>query len=47
MKALRVSGVAVVIAFAVVGCRPVPRGSDEPMPTTGPNQVVLKVPDMT
>jgi hypothetical protein len=36
-----------VVGMGLVGCRPVPRGSDEAMPTTGPNQVVVKVPGMT
>ena len=36
-----------VVAVALAGCAPTPRGSDEPMPTDGPNQVVLKVPGMT
>lgn len=34
-------------ALVLFGCEPVERGSDEPMPTDGPNQVVLKVPAMT
>lgn len=38
---------AVALGLAVAGCEPPPRGSSEPMPTDGPNQVVLKVPDMT
>lgn len=38
---------AMVLVLALAGCAPAPRGSDEPMPTDGPNQVVLKVPDMT
>lgn len=42
---MRTGALALVLALA--GCGPVPRGSDEPMPTDGPNQVVLKVPDMT
>lgn len=36
-----------VVAAALAGCTPGPRGSDEPMPTDGPNQVVIKVPGMT
>lgn len=39
--------VAAVVALVMAGCEPPPRGSDEPMPTDGPNQVVLKVPAMT
>jgi hypothetical protein len=35
---------AVLVPF---GCGPSQRGADEPMPTDGPNQVVLKVPGMT
>jgi hypothetical protein len=35
------------VALVVFGCKPVERGSDEPMPTDGPNQVVIKVPGMT
>ncbi len=38
---------AVVVGLVLAGCEPPPRGSNEPMPTDGPNQVVLKVPDMT
>ncbi|HEY1191182.1 MAG TPA: hypothetical protein VGE74_26340 [Gemmata sp.] len=38
---------AIVVLLALAGCAPPPRGMDEPMPTDGPNQVVLKVPDMT
>lgn len=41
------ASVAVAVAVALAGCAPGPRGSDEPMPTDGPNQVVLKVPAMT
>lgn len=39
---LAAAAVAVVV---VVGCGPA--GSDEPLPTDGPNQVVIKVPTMT
>ena len=39
--------VVVVVGSVLAGCQPPPRGSDEPMPTDGPNQVVLKVPAMT
>jgi hypothetical protein len=38
---------ATAVLIVLAGCQPVPQGSDEPMPTDGPNQVVLKVPDMT
>ena len=38
---------AVVFGLVLTGCGPVQRGSDEPMPTDGPNQVVIKVPGMT
>lgn len=38
---------AVAVGLVLAGCMPAPRGSDEPMPTDGPNQVVLKVPGMT
>lgn len=38
---------AIVIGLAIAGCEPSPRGSDDPMATTGPNQVVIKVPGMT
>jgi hypothetical protein len=47
MRTWHASQLAVFIAFALAGCEPVQRGSDDPMPTTGPNQVVLKVPNMT
>ncbi len=36
-----------VIGWALAGCEAPPRGSDEPVPVEGPNQVVLKVPGMT
>lgn len=42
---MRTAAMAALLALA--GCVPAPRGSDVPMPTDGPNQVVLKVPDMT
>ena len=45
MTTWRVPPLAAVLILA--GCQPVPRGSDEPMPTDGPGQVVLKVPAMT
>jgi hypothetical protein len=35
------------VGLALAGCDAPPSGSSEPMPTDGPNQVVLKVPDMT
>jgi hypothetical protein len=38
---------AVVVGLVLTGCEPPQRGSDEPMPTDGPNQVVIKVPGMT
>jgi hypothetical protein len=38
---------ALVLGLAIAGCEPPPRGSDEAMATTGPNQVVIKVPGMT
>ena len=34
-----------VAGLVLTGCGP--RGSDDPGPTEGPNQVVLKVPGMT
>lgn len=37
---------AMVCLLTLAGCVPGPHGSDEPMPTDGPNQVVLKVPGM-
>lgn len=40
-------GLLLAVALAVFGCKPVERGSDEPMPTTGPRQVVLKLPGMS
>ncbi len=36
-----------VVGWVLVGCEAGPRGSDEPVPVEGPNQVVLKVPGMT
>ncbi len=36
-----------VVGLVLSGCGRPPSGSDEPMPTTGPNQVVIKVPGMT
>ncbi|MDY3553088.1 hypothetical protein R5W24_002179 [Gemmata sp. JC717] len=36
-----------LLVLALAGCVPAPRGSDVPMATDAPNQVVLKVPDMT
>ena len=47
MRMWRFPVVAVVAGLVAAGCGPVQRGSSEPMPTDGPNQVVLKVPDMT
>lgn len=47
MRTWRFPVAAVVAGLVAVGCEPAPRGSSEPMPTDGPNQVVLKVPDMT
>jgi hypothetical protein len=38
---------AVLVGLALAGCQPGARNSDEPMPTDGPNQVVIKVPGMT
>jgi hypothetical protein len=35
------------VALVPFGCKPVESGSDEPMPTDGPDQVVIKVPGMT
>ncbi|MBN9121829.1 MAG: hypothetical protein J0I06_22265 [Planctomycetes bacterium] len=35
------------VALGLFGCEPPPRGSDDPMPTDGPDQVVIKVPGMT
>ncbi len=35
-----------VVGLVLAGCAP-QRGSNEPMPTDGPNQVVIKVPGMT
>ena len=43
---MRASAMA-AFALAVAGCAQAPRGSDDPTPTDGPNQVVLKVPGMT
>lgn len=41
-------GLLLTAVGLVFGCAPRPEGgSDEPMPTDGPNQVVLKVPGMT
>lgn len=36
---------AVVVGLVLVGCEPAP--PPVPMPTTGPNQVVIVVPGMT
>jgi hypothetical protein len=49
MRKWRAPQVAAVAIFGLVlvGCEPPKRGSDEPVPTEGPNQVVLKVPGMT
>jgi hypothetical protein len=38
---------AVLIGFVLAGCERPPQAPDEPMSTTGPNQVVIKVPGMT
>jgi hypothetical protein len=38
---------AALVGLVMAGCGPAPRGSSEPMPTDGPNQVVIKVPGMT
>ena len=35
------------LALVLFGCERAERGSDEPMPTDGPDQVVLKVPAMS
>ncbi len=35
------------VGLVLAGCQMGPQGSDDPMPTAGPNQVVLKVPGMT
>lgn len=45
MKALRIRHIApsMVGLVLLIGCRP----TDTPMQTTGPNQVVIKVPGMT
>ena len=40
-----IAATAVVGLVLLAGCGP--RGSDEPMLTDGPNQVVLKVPGMS
>jgi hypothetical protein len=48
MRAWRVSQVgaaAVVAGLVIAGCQPPP--PVEPMPTDGPNQVVIAVPGMT
>ena len=50
MQTWRVPHLAAAMAVGLVltGCGgPSPRGSDEPMPTDGANQVVIKVPTMT
>ena len=49
MRTMRVPHLtaAVVVGLVLAGCGPSPRGSDDPMTTDGPNQVVLKVPGMT
>jgi len=47
MRTWRFPLAAVAAGLMLAGCNAVQRGSDEPMPTDGPNQVVLKVPDMT
>lgn len=39
--------VAAVVGLVLGGCAQTPSGSDEPMPTDHPNEVVLKVPGMT
>ena len=36
---------AVAVGLVLAGCGP--SGSTVPMPTTGPNQVVIRVPGMT
>ena len=38
---------AMAVGLVLAGCGPSPRGSDDPMPTDGANQVVIKVPTMT
>jgi hypothetical protein len=38
---------AVIVGLVLAGCEPPPRGTDEAISTTGPNQVVIKVPGMT
>lgn len=43
----QLAGAAVLAGLVLAGCQPGPRGSDEPLPTDGPNQVVIKVPGMT
>lgn len=48
MRTWRMTNLTVIaVGFMLAGCQPVQRGSDEPTPTDGPNQVVIKVPDMT
>ena len=39
--------VAAVVGLVLAGCGPSQRGSDVPMPTAGPREVVIKVPGMT
>jgi hypothetical protein len=48
MRTWRTLPLTAVVAAALLttGC-PRQRGSDEPMPTDGPGQVVIKVPGMT
>jgi hypothetical protein len=43
----QLAGAAILAGLALAGCQPGPRGSEEPMTTEGPNQVVIKVPGMT
>jgi hypothetical protein len=38
---------AVIVGLVLVGCEQGPQQPDVAMPTTGPNQVVIKVPGMT
>jgi hypothetical protein len=46
-RAPQFAAAAVAVGLVLGGCEPSPRGSDDPIKTTGPNQVVIKVPGMT